>query len=111
LSDDYDFESLAAAILDADELVREADALAGKVAARESAFLAVRRVVTSLVRAVTPSRRLHTLLIRLTENILALEEINITVSWPRGGKDEFYNAALWGQEMEIDMLLEQYCDG
>ena len=110
LTRDYDFESLAAAIHDADELIRAADALAGKLEARESAILAVRRVVMSLAQAAVPSRRLHTLVVRLTEKIFALDEIAMTVRWPAGGKDEFYNTAIWGHDTEIGRLLEEYSD-
>lgn len=108
LLDDYDFESIAAAIHDADELIREADALAGKLEGREAAIRAVRRVVVSVAQAVAPSRRLRTSVIQLTERILALDEIAMPIQWPPDVKDEFYNAAIWGQR-EVDRLLAEYC--
>lgn len=102
----YDFESLESAILDADELIKEADARAGTIEAKEKACTAVARILVILVGLSSRSRRLQTLMIRLTEQILDLEEVKLTIRWPRRGKDTFFNTALYGKLRDIADLLK-----
>ena len=108
LAPDYDFSFLEIAIRKADELIRDADKLAGKVEAKESAFAAVRVLVDQLRKSVEPSRKLQRLMIEMSELICGMEEVGLRLRWSSEEKDEFYNAVLWGPETKNNELLERF---
>ena len=106
----YDFSSLEKAIQKADELISEADELAGRTAAKESAFAAVRVLLVQLAKSVRPSRKFQRLVVNLSETLCGLDEVGLRLQWSSDGKDEFYNAVLWGSETMIDELLERFTE-
>ena len=110
LAASYDFSSLETAIRQADELISDADELAGKVAAKESAFAAVRRLLTQLSKGAEPSRKFRRLVIALSETLCGIEEIGLRLRWPPGKRDDFFNAVVWQSDERIDELLEEFCE-
>jgi len=107
---DYDFKSLENAIILADDRVRDADGVSEKIEGRDFAAEAVEKVLVALGKAVVSSGRLRTLLVRVTERILALEAIDMTIRWPVRGKRELHRKVVWGLFGDVKEFLLKHCD-